>query len=134
MSIAAKCDVVIEQGDEGHELFVIRSGICSVQVNGHEVAQLKDGDYFGENALLRAEPRNATIVAKLGCIRVKRNRQKSKKQSPTALVRIEHCRGLNILQCSARVHPGLGSVVFVSCRSSSCEKLCSDRMSSLSTA
>lgn len=57
-------DVVIEQGDEGHELFVIRSGICSVQVNGHEVAQLKDGDYFGENALLRAEPRNATIVAK----------------------------------------------------------------------
>mmetsp|Transcript_71816 Transcript_71816/g.171603 ORF Transcript_71816/g.171603 Transcript_71816/m.171603 type:complete len:294 (+) Transcript_71816:20-901(+) len=69
-------DVVIEQGDEGHELFVIRSGICSVQVNGHEVAQLKDGDYFGENALLRAEPRNATIAAKqpLSTIIVRRSK------------------------------------------------------------
>ncbi|CAJ1349301.1 unnamed protein product [Effrenium voratum] len=57
-------DVVIEQGDDGHELFVIRKGITSVQVNGHEVAQLKDGDYFGENSLLRDEPRTATIVAK----------------------------------------------------------------------
>jgi len=57
-------DVVIEQGDEGHELFVIRWGVTSVQVNGQEVAQLKEGDYFGENALLRDEPRTATIQAK----------------------------------------------------------------------
>lgn len=28
-----------------------------------QVADLKAGDYFGENALLRDEPRNATIKA-----------------------------------------------------------------------
>ena len=29
-----------------------------------QVATLKDGDYFGKNALLRGEPRTATIKAK----------------------------------------------------------------------
>eukprot|EP00435_Cladocopium_sp_Y103_P024388 s340_g6.t1 len=69
-------DVVIEQGDDGHELFVIRWGITSVQVNGQEVAQLKEGDYFGENALLRDEPRTATIQAKapLSTIIVRRSK------------------------------------------------------------
>lgn len=69
-------DVVIEQGDDGHELFVIRWGVTSVQVNGQEVAQLKEGDYFGENALLRDEPRTATIQAKapLSTIIVRRSK------------------------------------------------------------
>lgn len=55
---------VITQGEEGHEFFMIQNGEASVLVGGHNVAVLKKGDYFGEVALLRDEPRNATIKAK----------------------------------------------------------------------
>eukprot|EP00441_Pelagodinium_beii_P018927 CAMPEP_0197657254 /NCGR_PEP_ID=MMETSP1338-20131121/44511_1 /TAXON_ID=43686 ORGANISM="Pelagodinium beii, Strain RCC1491" /NCGR_SAMPLE_ID=MMETSP1338 /ASSEMBLY_ACC=CAM_ASM_000754 /LENGTH=767 /DNA_ID=CAMNT_0043233583 /DNA_START=51 /DNA_END=2354 /DNA_ORIENTATION=- len=57
-------DVIIQQGDQGNELFIIRKGSAEVVIGGKPVANLKGGDYFGENALLREEPRTATITAK----------------------------------------------------------------------
>jgi len=54
---------IINQGDEGNEFFVLASGSAKVEINGNQVAVLKAGDYFGENALLRDEPRTATIKA-----------------------------------------------------------------------
>eukprot|EP00927_Polykrikos_kofoidii_P028220 TRINITY_DN24670_c0_g1_i1.p1 TRINITY_DN24670_c0_g1~~TRINITY_DN24670_c0_g1_i1.p1 ORF type:complete len:750 (-),score=152.43 TRINITY_DN24670_c0_g1_i1:197-2446(-) len=55
--------VIIRQGDEGNEFFVIKSGSCDVVVDGNNIAKLKARDYFGESALLRDSPRTATITA-----------------------------------------------------------------------
>eukprot|EP00434_Breviolum_minutum_P026111 symbB.v1.2.023087.t1/scaffold2089.1/size89944/2 len=58
---------IITQGDVGKEFFIIQSGEAEVLVSEggsqKKVASLKQGDYFGENALLRNEPRSATIKA-----------------------------------------------------------------------
>eukprot|EP00928_Gymnodinium_smaydae_P012361 TRINITY_DN14487_c0_g5_i1.p1 TRINITY_DN14487_c0_g5~~TRINITY_DN14487_c0_g5_i1.p1 ORF type:complete len:766 (+),score=162.42 TRINITY_DN14487_c0_g5_i1:38-2335(+) len=68
-------EVIIKQGDEGHELFVIKSGTAKVSVDEKEVATLSAGDYFGENALLRDEPRTATIKAASSISALKITRQ-----------------------------------------------------------
>ena len=65
-------DVVIQQGDPGELFYLIRSGRVEVVIEDEgrtrTVAELGDGQYFGEAALLRDEPRNATIVARTKCV------------------------------------------------------------------
>jgi putative ABC transport system ATP-binding protein len=69
---AAAGDVVIRQGDPGELFYLIRSGSVDVVVSEdgetRTVAQLHQGQYFGEAALLRDEPRNATIIAHTNCV------------------------------------------------------------------
>jgi CRP-like cAMP-binding protein len=60
-------DVVIRQGDEGDYYYVIKTGKAKVtrpSKAGTELvlAQLNDGDAFGEEALLSEAKRNATVV------------------------------------------------------------------------
>ena len=61
-------DMVIRQGDAGDLFYLIRSGSVDVLIDdgtqGRKVAELKQGQYFGEAALITEEPRNATIVAR----------------------------------------------------------------------
>lgn len=62
-------DVIIKQGDEGDNFYIILSGNVSVtQTNesgeSGEVAQLGEAQFFGEIALLTKEARKATVTAK----------------------------------------------------------------------
>jgi len=52
-----------EKDDFGYSLFVVLSGSVRVDVDGTEVAQLGAGDFFGEQALVSGDRRNATVVA-----------------------------------------------------------------------
>eukprot|EP00940_MAST-03C_sp_MAST-3C-sp2_P000925 g925.t1 len=55
--------VIIKQGDIGDKFFIISQGEVAVEVNGKSVAKLKHGQFFGERALIRNEPRDATCIA-----------------------------------------------------------------------
>lgn len=75
-------ETIITQGEMGTTFFIIQSGEAEVSVDANgeakKVATLKSGDYFGENALLRNEPRTATITATTEIKALKITREKFK--------------------------------------------------------
>jgi len=60
---------VIKEGDEGDVFYLIMKGEAvatkTIEIGKapHEVYNYKVGDYFGERALLKNEPRAANIIA-----------------------------------------------------------------------
>ncbi|KAG7671492.1 hypothetical protein Ndes2526B_g09344 [Nannochloris sp. 'desiccata'] len=56
-------DAVCTQGELGERFFTIKEGTVTVSKDGKQVAKLSDGAYFGERALIRDEPRAASIIA-----------------------------------------------------------------------
>lgn len=59
-----KDDVIIKQGDEGDNFYVIDRGEVDVIVNGQHVGSIPETGAFGELALIYGTPRAATIQAK----------------------------------------------------------------------
>src|SRR5262249_36295913 len=61
--------VIIRQGEEGDKFYLLRHGLADVYINdpnGNQqlVNTLKEGEFFGERALLSGQVRSATIIAK----------------------------------------------------------------------
>ncbi|XP_066155093.1 cAMP-dependent protein kinase type I regulatory subunit isoform X3 [Euwallacea fornicatus] len=57
-------EVIIQQGDEGDNFYVIDQGEVEVYVNNELVVTIGEGGSFGELALIYGTPRAATVKAK----------------------------------------------------------------------
>ena len=74
-------EFVIKEGEEGYEFFIIEEGTAVALKNlnpGHPlvvVKQYASSDYFGELALIKGEPRAASIQAtsRLKCVSLDRH-------------------------------------------------------------
>jgi CRP-like cAMP-binding protein len=61
-------DIIISANAIGDAMFFIEHGAVSVLApSGRAVAFLRDGDFFGELALITNEKRNATVVTTSFC-------------------------------------------------------------------
>ena len=55
--------IIFREGDEAHELFVIKSGRVRIQLGNRTLTELGPESIFGEMALIDDETRSATAVA-----------------------------------------------------------------------
>lgn len=55
--------IIFREGDDAHELFVIKSGQVRIQLGNRTLAEFSANDIFGEMALIDNEPRSATAIA-----------------------------------------------------------------------
>lgn len=57
-------EAIIRQGEEGRTFYIVESGSAVVtDANGAEVGRRRQGEFFGEVALLRKEVRKANVLA-----------------------------------------------------------------------
>ncbi len=55
--------IVTEWAESNGEWYILKSGKVSISIGGNHVADLSEGDIFGEIALLNEEQRTATVKA-----------------------------------------------------------------------
>jgi CRP-like cAMP-binding protein len=59
--------VLVDQGQTGHEAFVVLDGKVTVRRNGRKVATLGEGSIVGELSLLDHGPRTARVECETDC-------------------------------------------------------------------
>src|SRR3954464_6793639 len=58
-----KGKVMAEEGDRGREFFVLLEGEADVTKGDRSINTMREGDFFGEIALVTKMPRTATVTA-----------------------------------------------------------------------
>ena len=58
-----KGEKIFEEGEKGNKLYLVKKGKIKVFKNSKFIREIKEGNYFGEVALLINEPRSATVIA-----------------------------------------------------------------------
>ena len=54
---------IFREGEDAHELFVIKSGDVRIQIGNRTVSELSADHIFGEMALIDNQPRSASAIA-----------------------------------------------------------------------
>lgn len=55
-------ETIFKQGDEANLVYVIKTGLVHIVLNGEIIETLEKGDIFGEMALVDSSPRSASAV------------------------------------------------------------------------
>ena len=58
---------LVEQGQEGDELYLVLDGVLGVEVDGQRLVELGPGSVLGERAILEGGQRTSTLVAVTPC-------------------------------------------------------------------
>jgi len=77
----AKDSHIITEGESGNDLFFLQEGEAFATKAGVDAVlkEYSQGDYFGERALLKNEPRAANVIAKTDCTLVSLDRHSVKR-------------------------------------------------------
>lgn len=78
-------ETIITEGQPGNDLFLLQDGeafatkVLEAGKPATQVMEYRAGDYFGERALIKNEPRAANVIAKSDCVLVTMDRHSVKR-------------------------------------------------------
>ena len=94
-------DQIIRKGEEGEVFYIIETGavICKNLSGDQSNNILHEGDYFGERALLKREPRAADVYAETDCSLIALHREDFENLLGHLRELLEHNLGVRLLLC-----------------------------------
>ncbi len=60
-------EAIFREGDDAHEMFVIKHGHVAIRLGNRTLAELGERAIFGEMALIDSAPRSASAIALTDC-------------------------------------------------------------------
>jgi len=82
--------LLAEQGDPGHDIYLLLDGVLSVSVDGTQVGELGPGAVMGERALLEGGRRTATLRAVTDCVIATAAKDQIDRGSLSSLAELHH--------------------------------------------